>query len=66
MERRIFGKNVEGLDSVWRTLKPWGRFQCFQLFFILLDNIPAAFSIFTGVFTGKLMFCLENIECVTI
>jgi hypothetical protein len=47
-------KGVTELDAVWRTLKPWGKYQCFQLFLILLDFIPASFAILSAVFTGKL------------
>ncbi|XP_045215873.2 organic cation transporter protein-like isoform X1 [Mercenaria mercenaria] len=43
---------VTELDAVWRALKPWGKFQSFQLFLILLDFIPASFAILSAVFTG--------------
>lgn len=48
-------KGVPELDAVWRALKPWGKYQCFQLFLTLLDCIPASFAILSAVFTGKLV-----------
>lgn len=43
---------VPELDAVWRVLKPWGKYQCFQLFLTLLDFVPASFAILSAVFTG--------------
>ena len=46
------GASLE-IDSVWRKVRPWGKFQMFQFFLILIDYIPACFAILSAVFTGK-------------
>ncbi|XP_045215866.2 organic cation transporter protein-like [Mercenaria mercenaria] len=45
-------RGIQELDSVWRAIKPWGKFQLFQIFLVLLDFSPACFAILSAVFTG--------------
>lgn len=52
------GGTGQELDSVWRAVNPWGKFQILQLSLILLDFGPAAFAILSAVFTGKKLFFL--------
>ena len=41
------------VDSLWRALGTWGKFQAFQVFLVALDYFPAAYAILSPVFTGR-------------
>ena len=41
------------VDAIWRALKPWGKFQKFQMFFLLIVSGPCVFAILSAVFTGR-------------
>lgn len=55
---------AQEVDALWRAVKPWGRFQIFQLSIILLDFGPACFTILSAVFTGYIpkFECDEAVE----
>ncbi|XP_052792025.1 organic cation transporter protein-like [Mya arenaria] len=55
------GTSLQELDAVLVALRPWGRFQVFQLFLVFVDLFPAAFAILSAVFTGYIpeFTCLD-------
>ena len=41
------------VDIIWRSLNKCGRFQLFQWAVVLLDTMPACFTILSAVLTGN-------------
>ncbi|XP_052796366.1 organic cation transporter protein-like [Mya arenaria] len=52
---------LQEVDAVWVALRPWGRFQVFQLFIVLVDALPCSFAILSAVITGYIpeFTCLD-------
>ncbi|WAQ99863.1 ORCT-like protein [Mya arenaria] len=60
----MMGTNLQGVDAVWVALRPWGRFQVFQLALVLVDFFPSAFAILSAVFTGYIpeFTCMDAVD----
>ncbi|KAL4227595.1 hypothetical protein ACF0H5_013038 [Mactra antiquata] len=43
---------AQEVDTIWRAVNPWGKYQFFQMVLVLVDYFPACFAILSAVFTG--------------
>lgn len=48
------------VDEIWRTLKPWGRYQIKQMCFMWAVMLPCSLHLLAVVFIGKQMVGKDN------